>query len=366
MITALVGGQYGSEGKGLIAGFIGEHYRYHVRVGAANAGHTLYTFDGEWEKHVVQQIPCGAYARPVDVKLYIGPGALISPGILLAELDTLVRWRRARGLEPQEVYVDMRAHVIHQDHIKREARTDLAERIGSTSTIAREGIGIAQADRVMRSEACILARDFEWNDPRVRLVNVPFALATRDKKAKDYHVLLEGTQGYSLSNVLGDFPYVTSRNTTSAALAADAGVPPNHVDKVIVVVRTFPIRVAGPSGDFYPGSEEIEWEQIGVDPDSERTTVTKKVRRVATFSYEQVWEACKVNGATDIALTFADYVDPMIAFETGLQDRVWLQAYPQVERMVDQLEYDTGVSVTMLGTGPTSVVRLDKKRRHRS
>lgn len=368
--SALVGAQFGSEGKGLIAGYIAGHYNTHVRVGAANAGHTLYTWNnsveevapgipeyGKLEKHVMQQLPCAAYANP-DATLVVGPGALISPEIFLDEIDQLRAWRNERGLGPADILVDWRAHVILDEQIAEEAATDLEKRIGSTSATAGEGIGIAQADRVMRHGRCV--RFIDWWEyaaniyVEVRQCDVPMRLADSDRR-----VLLEGTQGTGLSLTTGEFPYVTSRNTTAAGLAADAGVAPSF-KQVILVARTYPIRVAGNSGPFHAGSHEIEWEDIGVDPASERTTVTKKVRRVATFSLEQIVEAARLNGATGIALTFCDYVDPRIAGQSGTAQGVWssLSAYPDVERMVNLIEQETGVPVIFLGTGPASVIEL--------
>lgn len=369
MITCLVGGQYGSEGKGLIAGHIGLAHKHHVRVGGANAGHTLYTFDGDeftgpkHDKHVVRQIPCGAYANP-SAKLYLGPGALISAQVLHDELMAVATWRLNRGFKPPWLHVDPRAHIITDQQIQAEAASGLKERIGSTSATAREGVGAAQAARVMRDLGCVTAKEF-FTGPGaptwpVRIGDVPSMLAQAPKNDSN-RILAEGTQGYDLSLTTGDFPYVTSRNTTAAGLLADCGLAPKRLDRVIVVFRTYPIRVAGNSGPFRDDSEEIDWSTIGVDPENERTTVTKKVRRVATFSYRQAWEACKVNGATEIALTFADYIDPEILRGAGLWDYnrgATLRGFPKVQRMVDQLEYETEVPVTMLGTGPTTVIDL--------
>jgi adenylosuccinate synthase len=396
-VTALVGGQYGSEGKGLIAGHIARDYGVHVRTGAANAGHTVYTLHGPangesrlgaWEKHVMQQIPCAAYANP-DAELVIGPGALISPEIFGKELELLAEWRRQRGLDPRPVFVDGRAHVIHQDQIDREAESGLDVRIGSTSTIAREGIGVAQADRVMRAD-CVLARDF-YNDvgPRIAIVDVPRFL--NGLRAVGYDILLEGTQGTGLSLTTGAFPYVTSRNTTAAGLAADAGVPPNAIEDVILVCRSYPIRVAGPSGPFYEDSREISWEDIGVNPENERTTVTKKVRRVATFSLDQVAEAASINGATEIALTFADYLTPGLhGFDGRVEARAsglssWSEPRPpeletfgffpiqatfdaggKVDQLIDRIQIATGLPVHLVGTGPHSVATNMKAERARS
>lgn len=359
-VCAVVGGQFGSEGKGLIVGRIAKEYDAHVRAGAANAGHTVYTRNplghpGEpsedtpaFDKHVMQQIPCAAYANP-RADLYIGPGALISPGIFEDELTLLFRWRKEHGLAPPTVHVDPRAHVIMPNQISRESESDLAKRIGSTSAIAREGIGVAQADRVNRKKFCMTADNYSLDEMSgVYLDDVPWFLAMNES------VLLEGTQGAGLSLTTGPFPFVTSRNTTSAGLAADCGVAPHRLNRVILVVRTFPIRVAGNSGPFALGSKEISWNEINVNPESERTTVTGKIRRVATFSMGQVVEAAYLNGATEIALTFCDYLDPELSGASYDAP----EAKGSVGQLVDDIEGATGVPVRWLGTGPWSTIHL--------
>ncbi len=367
-VCAVVGGQFGSEGKGAVVGHIARKYGHHVRVGAANAGHTVYTPDYSklpvtgpsnvpmsYEKHVMQQIPCAAYANP-KADLYIGPGAQISHEIFEAELRRLTWWRGERGLSGPRVHVDRRAQVITYEHIEREQQSGLAERIGSTSTIAKEGIGAAQAARVMRDETCVQVG--EWYEIQggipegVQLTDTPNLL---NRVAwTDEGILLEGTQGTGLSLTTGDFPYVTSRNPTSAGLCADAGLAPTHLDRVILVVRSYPIRVAGPSGPFAPDSIELTWEAIGVNPEKERTTVTKKIRRVATFSMMQVYHAAQMNGATEIALMFADYVDPSVAGVSGDDPGDWLRG--PVSELVHQIEDCVGIPVTYVGTGPHSMI----------
>lgn len=360
---AVVGGQYGSEGKGLIVGHVAHEFSGHVRVGAANAGHTLYTRDlvGEYHKHVMQQLPCSVYADPSAVA-YVGPGALISPDIFEAELLTLREFYAGRGESAPVVVVDPRAHVIQEWQVYKEQLSDLAERIGSTSATANEGIGACQAARVMRDSGCVIAGHY-WSESEA--VGMGFELGDVPAAAWEHDaLLLEGTQGTGLSLTTGHFPYVTSRNTTAAGLCADAGVAPTRLDRVILVCRTYPIRVASPnggtgtSGPFYPDSEEISWEAIGVDPQSERTTVTKKVRRVATFSMDQIKESVMLNGATEIALTFADYLDPRIAGLSSSSSGRWqsLVDYPDVERAVESVQEATGVPVSMVGTGPRSVL----------
>lgn len=291
-VVAVIGGQYGSEGKGLVVSKIWQHYRNHVRVGAANAGHTGWI---NGNKLVSQQLPMAAWAHQsgVRTKCYIGPGAVISTEILFREIEET-------GIAKEDLYIDYRAHVITEDQIDREADTDLAARIGSTSTIAREGIGTATADRVMRSADCMTVDDV----PALAqyAADVPFALAQQDS------ILLEGTQGTGLSLTTGQFPYTTSRNTTATGLMADAGIPANRLERSIGVFRTYPIRVAGNSGPFFPDSQEIDFDDLGVEP--EKTTVTKLKRRVATWSDEQVSYSAMLNGMTHAYVTFMDYEIP--------------------------------------------------------
>lgn len=368
-VCAVVGGQFGSEGKGLIVGHIAEEYRHHVRVGAANAGHTVYTETNElpddrhsvidgwdrWEKHVMQQIPCAAYANP-DAYLYIGPGALISPEILNREVSLVQAWRRDRDLDPVAVLVDARAQVIRKEHILKEQSTDLADRIGSTSATAREGVGAAQAARVMREVECMTAMQLlnHIGIPDVFLSDVPMAIAL----GHDEGVLLEGTQGTGLSLTTGHHPYITSRNTTVAGLMADCGCP--RVQRTVLVCRTYPIRVAGNSGPFWYDSRELEWGALGINPDQERTTVTNKVRRVATFSYSQLHEAMILNAPNEIALTFCDYIDPSIKGVSGGWSSGEIENhFSQIYEMIREIERVAMVPVSMLGTGPHSVIDIE-------
>lgn len=356
MITALVGGQYGSEGKGLIAGHIARNYEAHVRVGAANAGHTLY--DMNEEKQVVQQLPCAAYANP-RATCCVGAGAVVSLDIFFRELEENAAWRKRHSLPPLVAKLDYRAHVITKRMVEAEAATDLADRIGSTSTIAREGIGTTQAAKVMRSKHAKQVHQLSEDELRrldvlgVEVTDVSDFLHGMRGTEAWCPILLEGTQGTGLSNTHGDFPYCTSRDTTAGSLAAECGIGPRDVTEVIMVCRTYPIRVAGNSGPFYPDSEELSFADIGVEP--EKTTVTKLERRVATFSLTQVVEAVKLNSASSIALTFADYVAPKLAGKTKW-DLTEDPSMVKLRKLIEDIERKTGVPVVYLGTGPNSVI----------
>ena len=140
-------------------------------------------------------------------------------------------------------------------------------------------------------------------------------------------VLVEVPQGHGLSLNGKFYPHCTSRDCTVMQAASDAAIHPSFVGPVMLVLRTFPIRVGnlmeippegkswdasmewGKSGDCYPDQKELTWDELGVEP--EITTVTKRVRRVFTFSQQQLIEAMSASRPTHIFLSHVDYLrDP--------------------------------------------------------
>lgn len=341
--------QYGSEGKGAVSSYLAPIVSLGVRTGAANAGHTIY-FQGE--RFTMQQIPC-TWINPVS-KLVIGVGAMISLPILLREISMVNRYLPVNG----RLFIDGNAHVIQEEHICREAESDLASRIGSTSASAREGIGVATAAKVLRTASCLRARDVPELQP---FISDTVDLINTELDGGQY-VLLEGTQGFGLSLEHGHFPFVTSRDTSAAALAASVGIAPQHFDtEVIGVVRTYPIRVAGTSGPFDDDSEELTWKEVthrakSQVPIVEHTSVTKNIRRVATWSRKGYVRACRVNRPSGIALTFADYLDRSVHEQ--------YRTTPSIDAFIADLEALGGVPVTLIGTGPRSIIDTDEYRRH--
>lgn len=347
-LTLVHGMQFGSEGKGAIASYLALLISVGVRVGAANAGHTIY-YRGE--KFTMQQLPV-AWVNP-GARLVLGAGALLSIPILRREIAMLER----RGVSIRDrLFIDHRAHVVTEEHIRREAKSDLAMRIGSTSATAGEGIGEAMAAKVLRESSCVQAKDVRslarYRCDTVDLINTELDLGGE--------VLLEGTQGHGLSLEHGRFPHVTSRDTSAAALAASVGVnPAAFFLNVIGVVRSYPIRVAGRSGSFDRGSRELTWETLtrraGAPlPIIEHTSVTKKVRRVATFSFRGFEDALQINRPTELALTFADYIDWSLHEKTKLT--------PKAEEFIGRLEDIARVRVTLVKTGPHTTIDFDPTR----
>jgi adenylosuccinate synthase len=171
-------------------------------------------------------------------------------------------------------------------------------------------------------------------------------------------VLLEGTQGTGLSLHHGAYPYVTSRDVTAGTLCGEAGVGPTAVSEVILVIRTYPIRVGGPSG---PLRDEIDWETVTRESGSreriiEYTTVTHRPRRVGRFEMRAVEAAAQLNGATQIALTFVDYID------ARNRDIVEYELLSKTAReFIDAVEAHTQLPVTLLSTGPDTSAMIDRR-----
>jgi adenylosuccinate synthase len=167
---------------------------------------------------------------------------------------------------------------------------------------------------------------------------------------KNRRILLEGTQGTSLSMHHGAYPYVTSRDTTVAGCLADAGIAPKRIRRVIMVCRTYPIRVGGPSGPMGKGVTYRELSRRSGIPSRslrkiEKTTTTGKQRRIAEFDWQQFYQSAALNGPTDIALTFVDYIS--MANKKAYR---FEQLTEETRRFVEELERVSGVPVSMLST----------------
>lgn len=304
-LTVLVGGQYGSEGKGAVVAHIANQYSMHVRVGSPNAGHTFY-----WggKKHVMQSIPCG-WINP-DAKIVIGRGALINMKQFMKELVHILQFY------PDflsRLFIDEEAGILSEEFHKAEGGTEgeMHHRIGSTG----EGVGVARVARINRDKSVFKQfKDVasEYGLERCLMFNTPRFIA--DWQNAGENVLIEGTQGSGLSLLHSHYPYCTSIDTNAAGIISEVGIAPSRVTDVLMVVRTYPIRVAGNSGYM---KNEITWEELsnrtGVNIIPEKTTVTHKTRRIAEWDAELFQQSVLLNAPTEIALTFADYIDPELA-----------------------------------------------------
>ena len=327
-VDVVVGGSYGSEGKGNIAFYLAPEYDLLIRVGGPNAAHKVYLASGEIFTHF--SLPSGTQAGQAE--LVIGPGAAVYPPELLSEIARCDVSAERLSIDPQVMIIE---------DADKQAEAELSARISSTAS----GTGAATARRVMRCESVRLAADVEDLHPYIR----PSYEILERAYARGSRIMLEGTQGSGLSLYHGPYPYVTSRDTNVAGCLAEAGVAPARVRKIVMVVRTYPIRVGGPSG---PLAAELSWEEIerrsglvGL-AERERTSKTNKLRRVGEPEWDLLRRAAVHNAPTDIALTFADYL--------GIQNaRAWRfeQLTEETIQFIDEIERVTGARVSLISTG---------------
>ena len=343
-LTVLVGGQYGSEGKGAIAAHVASNYDIHVRVGSPNAGHTIY-----WagEKHVMQSIPCG-WINP-NATIVIGRGALLNMKQFMKELVHIMQYYPTFL---HRLKIDPEAGILDEKFHQQEGGTEgeMHRRIGSTG----EGVGPARVARINRDpEQFRQFKDVaeEYGLEQCFMPNTPRYLACHQDAGKN--ILIEGTQGSGLSLLHSHWPYCTSIDTNAAGIISEVGIAPSRVTDVLMVCRTYPIRVAGNSG---PMQREITWgelsNRIGYTVKPEKTTVTKKVRRIAEWDGSLFEQSCLLNAPTEIALTFADYVDPRL-YECSDPDKV-LTSKP----LQDFIAKNIPCGVKYIGTGPRVVVEV--------
>ena len=327
-VTTIVGAQFGSEGKGKVALLLAQHQNASivVRVGGSNSGHTAYDSNGG--RHVFRHLPTAALLE--DTLCVLGPMSYIDPMVLRQEIEKI-------RLSPNRLVIDPHATVITEQHKDRERCAGLRSRIGSTTS----GTGAAIVSAISRSDSVRWASDDSYLSQFVRPTR-PILRAALDRGER---VLIEGTQGFGLSNPLSDyFPYVTSRNTTAAAFVAEAGLSPLDVDDVVLVARSFPIRVGGNSG---PLPFEIDWPTIGARCGRpallERSSVTNCVRRVGRFDPVIVRAAIEANTPTQLVLNHVDYFGGPTCRE-GRHSKPWESTVRSLEASIERTFDWVGIS----------------------
>lgn len=344
-VDVVIGGQYGSEGKGQVVAYLAKEYDLLVRVGGPNAGHKVYERPKPFTHH---QLPSGT--RNTKARLLIGPGAVI-------DVDKLRKEIADCKVDSERLSIDPHAMTISPEDIKSEKA--LERKIGST----KQGVGAATARRIMgrADRATPLAGDTEELKPFVReATEVLEKVLSEGGK-----VLLEGTQGTGLSLYHGTYPYVTSRDTTVAGCLSEAGIPPTRVRKIVMVCRTYPIRVEDPAeATSGPMSQEITWEEIGKRSNQnptelrerERTSTTGRLRRVGEFDWQLLKKAAQLNGPTDIALTFADYLS-----KKNRRAKRFDQLDEATINFIEEIERVTQARVSLIATGFSSRSVIDRR-----
>lgn len=303
-VDVIVDLQFGSTGKGLIAGYLAEQNGYETVVNAnmPNAGHTYVNSKGR--KWVHKVLPNGIVS-PYLRRVLIGPGSIFDLDQLNSEIDGSADLLNSSEHEIM-ICIHENAMVLDPTHVAHERAT----LTGISSTM--QGSSAAMCEKIGRSNRANIAKRMPFpNHPVWQRVVVVNSEEWNYIIKHSASILLEGAQGYSLGINAGFYPYCTSRDCSPARFLSDCQIPFQMVRHVIGTARIHPIRVGSlpgsTSGDVYPYQEEITWQSIGQEP--EKTTVTGRNRRIFTFSERQIHEAIMVCRPDFVFLNFCNY-DP--------------------------------------------------------
>jgi adenylosuccinate synthase len=329
--VALVGIQWGDEGKGKVTDLLAEHTDYVVRYqGGNNAGHTI-VVDGE--RYALHLVPTGVlYPNCTPV---IGPGVVVNPRVLIEEMDAL----EARGVDTSRLQVSGNAHLIMPYHLELDLVTERwlgKNRLGTT----KRGIGPTYADKAAR----IGLRVQDLFDPKIFSEKLAIALkeknlfltriygrlpkdaaaieeeyrAYRERLAphiadttsllhraldENKTVLFEGAQATMLDVDHGTYPYVTSSNPIAGGACTGAGVGPRDITRIIGISKAYCTRVG--SGPF-PSEADPADAEVLVEEGREYGTTTGRKRRCGWFDAVAARYAARLNTLTELVITKLD------------------------------------------------------------
>jgi adenylosuccinate synthase len=333
-VTAVIGAQWGDEGKGKIVDMLAENAKYVVRFsGGDNAGHTVVNPHGEFRLRLT---PSGIFYT--DTTSIIGNGVVVNPEVLNKEVDEL----NSRGIDTSRLLISDRAHLIMPYHILLEGLEEEA-RGGKAIGTTRKGIGPAFADKVARTGI----RAGDLLDKKVLRARLTLALDYKNKiltsvYGKDplslediYHqycqyadrwapyicdtttvladaidrndaILLEGAQGVLLDPDFGTYPYATSSSPLAGGACLGAGISPNQLTHILGVFKAFQTRVgAGPM----PTELNDETGNTIRELAQEYGTTTGRPRRCGWFDVVAARFSARINGFNSVAITRLDILD---------------------------------------------------------
>ncbi len=339
-VVAVVGGQWGDEGKGKVVDLLAGGADVVVRAhGGDNAGHTVVNPYGEFALHLV---PAGIF-NPKALCV-IGPGVALNPAVLITELDALER----RGVSTRGLIISDRAHMVMPYHLLMEGLQERQRGEDAIGTTGR-GIGPAYADKIERIGLRIgdlrepdalrhrLATAVEQKNRTLRALGESAAISV-DQIESEYKgyadrlrpfigdvapvihsalergvsILLEGAQGTLLDLDHGTYPYATTSACTVAGLCQGSGIPPRAISHSVGVYKAYSTRVgAGPmptelndaTGDYLREHAH------------EFGTTTGRARRCGWFDAVVSRYTARINGFDSIALTRLDILDEMAAIK---------------------------------------------------
>ena len=334
MVTAVTGANWGDEGKGKITDMLADQADIVIRFqGGANAGHTIKNHYGKFALHT---LPSGVFHS--EVINVIGNGVALSPHKIKAELDEIM----GRGVPAPKLMISDRAQIVMSYHVLFDTLDEArlaGKSFGSTKSgiapfysdkFAKIGIQVSElqdmdalrekVDGILVKKNILLKHLYHAEELRTedimeeleeyRQILAPYAADTAaflDKAVKEgKRILLEGQLGTMKDPDHGIYPMVTSSSTLAAYGAIGAGIPPYEIKKIVTVTKAYSSAVG--AGEFVSeifGDEAEELRRRGGDG-GEYGATTGRPRRVGWYDTVASSYGCRLQGATDVALTVMD------------------------------------------------------------
>lgn len=338
---AIIGLQWGDEGKGKIIDYLAANYDYIVRFqGGNNAGHTVFVGGEEFIFHL---IPAGCLYK--NKHCVIANGVVVNPAVLLDELEFL----KNKGIEPK-LYISYRCHLIMPYHIAMDEIREKTQKIGTT----KRGIGPCYTDKIGRCGIMIadmLKRDGFKEKISENLSQKPYLKGfSEDKIANEYlyffdkikdficdtrvlledaikhgkSILFEGAQGTLLDIDFGTYPYVTGGTPTIGGIFTGTGIPPKYVHDVLGVMKAYATRVG--DGPFPTELKGEIGEKLRLKGEEYGAT-TGRPRRCGWLDLVAIRYACKINGVTSLGITKLDVLSGiskiMVCTKYKIKDKIY-------------------------------------------
>jgi len=345
MRLAIVGLQWGDEGKGKIVDYLAKDFDINARYqGGSNAGHTV-RYNGE--KVIFHQVPCGVLNR--NTVGVIGAGCVLDPRVFLDEIESLKKYD---ANSRDRVRISKFCHLIMPYHILiDEIREGTKQAIGTT----KKGIGVAYEDKYGRTGIRVgdlynielFEKKLRLNISRKNLVlmDVYNAEPLSDSEIlglfMDYaaklepmvldetkflsesiaagkNILFEGAQGALLDIDFGTYPYVTASHTITSSVGIGLGIPPCSIERVLGVAKAYTTRVGqGP----FPTEDRGHLGKLLRASGAEFGSTTGRPRRCGPFDAALIRYAARINGVKEMVLTKLDVLSGLEAIRIAIRYR---------------------------------------------
>ncbi len=334
-VNAVVGIQWGDEGKGRIVDYLAQDAEIVIRFqGGDNAGHTVVNDLGKFGLHI---LPSGVFNK--NTMNIVSAGTVVNFETMKEEMDAI---KEKTGIKLENVFIDVRAHLIMPYHKDLDGAEEGKRSEGAKIGTTKRGVGPCYTDKAARSgiragdlldEKFLKARleallpkknrELEYYGLKPYTLDELLALCAKWKEEFGSHIidsvpvvrkaveegkkiLLEGQLGIMRDNDWGIYPYTTSSNPTASGACNGAGIPPKAINKVYGVIKCYSSSVGG--GPFMTELFDETGDKLRTIG-AEYGVTTGRPRRVGWFDAVASDYSCYMNGITDLALTKLDILD---------------------------------------------------------